>query len=214
MWRLRAIPLVTTQSSTLVTAVAFASGGKSVKQVKKKKKKEEKVIPNKRRTVKEEPKLNSSTTPNNSKSGAVHSDMAERDTRLAVRLLMARHFSREYTNHRPEDIKLAEHRQAFREKHEDRLQRLEEKTNNSLKLLGRDGDAFGEGILPVFSSPTAAREKKRADGWRTVNPVSDPTAMDDGEVEEDWGASFNTLESLQETKPLRVRQPTRHSAEQ
>ncbi|GET88628.1 hypothetical protein, conserved [Leishmania tarentolae] len=105
----------------------------------------------------------------------------ENDVRLAMRTLMASHFSLVQHARRPERVQVAKQREAIEEKHQDRQRRLLEKDENSLRLLGEDGMVIGEGILPLLAAakrnPYDVTTSRRAPSssenaaWRALNPV-------------------------------------------
>lgn len=99
--------------------------------------------------------------------------LAENDTRLAMRLLMSRHLSRESFQQRQMEARREEERQQLRASEEHRYRRMEEKTLNAMRLLGADGKAVGEGILPLFQtrSPAGRSDPPPSSNWRTLNPV-------------------------------------------
>ncbi|CAG9574024.1 conserved hypothetical protein [Leishmania major strain Friedlin] len=107
--------------------------------------------------------------------------LTENDVRLAMRTLMASHFSLVQHARKPEKMQVAKEREAIEEKHHGRQRRLLEKDENSLRLLGADGMVIGEGILPLLAAakrnPFDATSSRRATSspdnaaWRALNPV-------------------------------------------
>ncbi|AYU78858.1 conserved hypothetical protein [Leishmania infantum JPCM5] len=107
--------------------------------------------------------------------------LTENDVRLAMRTLMASHFSLVQHARKPEKMQVAKEREAIEEKHQGRQRRLLEKDENSLRLLGADGMVIGEGILPLLAAakrnPYDATSSRRATSspdnaaWRALNPV-------------------------------------------
>lgn len=107
--------------------------------------------------------------------------LTENDVRLAMRTLMASHFSLVQHARKPEKMQVAKEREAIEEKHLDRQRRLLEKDENSLRLLGADGMVIGEGILPLLAvakrNPYDATSTRCATlspdnaTWRALNPV-------------------------------------------
>ncbi|KAG5501751.1 hypothetical protein JIQ42_05605 [Leishmania sp. Namibia] len=107
--------------------------------------------------------------------------LTENDVRLAMRTVMASHFSLVQHARRPEMVQVAKEREAIEEKHQGRQRRLLEKDENSLRLLGADGMVIGEGILPLLAAekqnPYGWASSRRATplpdngAWRALNPV-------------------------------------------
>ncbi|KAG5479691.1 hypothetical protein CUR178_03454 [Leishmania enriettii] len=107
--------------------------------------------------------------------------LTENDVRLAMRTVMASHFSLVQHARRPEMVQVAKEREAIEEKHQGRQRRLLEKDENSLRLLGADGMVIGEGILPLLAAekknPYDWVSSRRATplpdngAWRALNPV-------------------------------------------
>ncbi|KAG5479309.1 hypothetical protein LSCM4_01901 [Leishmania orientalis] len=107
--------------------------------------------------------------------------LTENDVRLAMRTVMASHFSLVQHARRPEMVQVAKEREAIEEKHQGRQRRLLEKDENSLRLLGADGMVIGEGILPLLAAekknPYDWASSRRAaplpdnSAWRALNPV-------------------------------------------
>ncbi|KAH9600638.1 hypothetical protein LSM04_007823 [Trypanosoma melophagium] len=117
--------------------------------------------------------------------------LVEGDTRLAMRLLMQRHFLYQHNVRRPEERRLEEEREKLRRKHRARLERIEEKTRNS-KRIG--SDIAVDGILPLYrrsklkgAAGTAAAAgvgamAGSAGSWMRLNPV---------EAESSGGGEYN-----------------------
>ncbi|CCW62000.1 unnamed protein product [Phytomonas sp. EM1] len=134
--------------------------------------------------------------------------LTEADVRLAMRTLMEQHLSQKNTLNRIADEKLKRQQRLIKIAHESRLRRIEEKTHNSMKLLGADGAALGDGILPLFSqhrgdSSSLAKASNSASSmtdWRAYNPVSGntpheiPISTEADEVRDEW--EYKTLQSL------------------
>nr|CCC90796.1 conserved hypothetical protein [Trypanosoma congolense IL3000] len=99
--------------------------------------------------------------------------LAEGDTRLAMRMLMQHYFLYQSNSRRPEDEQLEEERERLREKHRARMERIEEKTRNSLEL---GASVAVDGILPLYSRPKASGGTSTLSGWRRPNPVEAETA--------------------------------------
>ncbi|KAG5479145.1 hypothetical protein LSCM1_02998 [Leishmania martiniquensis] len=107
--------------------------------------------------------------------------LTENDVRLAMRTVMASHFSLVQHARIPEMTQVAKEREAIEEKHQGRQQRLLEKDENSLRLLGADGMVIGEGILPLlaaskknpydWTSSHRATPSPDNGAWRALNPV-------------------------------------------
>ncbi|ORC88027.1 uncharacterized protein TM35_000192710 [Trypanosoma theileri] len=104
--------------------------------------------------------------------------LMEGDTRLAMRLLMQRHFLYQNNARRPEERRLEEERDKLRRKHRARMERIEEKTRNSIKL---GSDIAVDGILPLYRHSKAKGAAAAAAGagmmaastgsWMRLNPV-------------------------------------------
>ncbi|KAG5505030.1 hypothetical protein JKF63_04477 [Porcisia hertigi] len=107
--------------------------------------------------------------------------LSENDVRLAMRTLMASHFSLVQHARRPEKVQAAKEREAIEMRHQGRQQRLLEKDENSLRLLGADGMTMGDGILPLLSASKgnpydtinfrSATPSAENGAWRALNPV-------------------------------------------
>ncbi|AIN98441.1 hypothetical protein LPMP_221470 [Leishmania panamensis] len=107
--------------------------------------------------------------------------LTESDVRLAMRTVMASHFSLVQHSRKPAKVQIAKERLAIEERHQDRQRRLLEKDENSLQLLGADGMVIGEGILPLLAAAkknpydeTSTRRSMAlpdSGAWRALNPV-------------------------------------------
>ncbi|SCU66998.1 uncharacterized protein TEOVI_000554300 [Trypanosoma equiperdum] len=95
--------------------------------------------------------------------------LVEGDTRLAMRMLMQHYFLYQSNSRRPEDERLEEERERLREKHRARMERIENKTRNSMEL---GAGVAVDGILPLYSRrKSTGGEAPSISGWRRLNPV-------------------------------------------
>lgn len=101
---------------------------------------------------------------------------------------MSNHLTRVGFERRPEDQTLEEERRRFREKHISRERRLQLKDRNSMQLLGIDGGAVGDGIVPMVAKPSqnpyaeigsrpshrgvsVSSSSSSTGSWREFNPI-------------------------------------------
>ncbi|CCW66344.1 unnamed protein product [Phytomonas sp. Hart1] len=133
--------------------------------------------------------------------------LTEADVRLAMRTLMEQHLSQKSILNRIADQNMKRRLKLEEIANASRLRRIEEKTNNSLKLLSADRATLGDGILPLFSqhrSNTSVLAKDTNSSynmtdWRAYNPVSgcspdEISTTEEEKVSNEW--EYKTLESL------------------
>lgn len=90
--------------------------------------------------------------------------LAEADVRHAIRTIMCQHLMTQRERQRVVLDRMAEERERIEQKFSASRERIEAKTINSMRLLGSDTAAVGEGIVPLFAR-TTRKQSRDSYGW-------------------------------------------------